>query len=166
MNLQPRYTTIEVYEESLKFEVAHFTIFSPTVRERLHGHNYRVYFSMTAPIGTLGITFDYDIYKKKLIALCQHLDKHLLLPGESPVLKITEENPYFYVYFNEEEMHFLKTDCLILPIRNISLEEMSQWFLEQITQDADFEKHAINKLVIKVSSGQGREASATWTALL
>jgi 6-pyruvoyltetrahydropterin/6-carboxytetrahydropterin synthase len=163
LNLQSsRNTTIEVYEESLKFEVAHFTIFSPTVRERLHGHNYHVYFSITASIGALGITVDYDIYKKKLVTLCQYLDKHLLLPGQSPVLKITDKAPYFYVHFNEEEMHFLQADCLILPIRNISLEELSHWFLGQITQDSsDFIKYGISKIVIKVSSGHGREASAT-----
>ncbi len=157
------HTTIEVYEESLRFEVAHFTIFSPTSRERLHGHNYQLYFSMTATVAELGITFDYDIYKQKLCSLCNYLDKHLLLPGQSPVLTIQEKPPYYYVHFHEEEMHFLISDCLILPIRNISLEELSRWFLEQLLLEKNkIATHNIQELVIKVSSGHGRSASSSW----
>ena len=42
-------TTINICKEALKFSGAHFTIFSATDRERLHGHNFRVRAEVTAP---------------------------------------------------------------------------------------------------------------------
>ena len=35
-------TTIELSKEYLKFSAGHFTVFSATERERLHGHNFSV----------------------------------------------------------------------------------------------------------------------------
>ena len=34
--------TIRLAKENMKFSAAHFTIFSASERERLHGHNFRV----------------------------------------------------------------------------------------------------------------------------
>lgn len=156
-------STIELFEEKFSFSVAHFTLFSPTDRERLHGHNYQVHASLTADISEYGITFDYAIYKEKIFNLCQQLNTYLLLPGESPILQIKEKEEYYQVDFHTDKMFFLKKDVMILPLRNITLEELSLWFLNDLIQDQQSLKTCgIHKILIRVSNGPGRFGSAEW----
>ncbi|MDB4151743.1 6-carboxytetrahydropterin synthase, partial [Pseudomonadales bacterium] len=65
-----RYTTVEIAKQALNFSIAHFTIFSATEREDLHGHNFQLECKVTAPLGDDGLLFDYGILKKLLRALC------------------------------------------------------------------------------------------------
>ncbi len=156
-------TTIELAEKQFCFAIAHFTIFSATARERLHGHNYRVKALITSQVTELGISFDYDIFVDKLRGLCQQLDRYLLLPEHSPVLKITSEDAYYQVEFNHEKMSFLKSDTLLLPLRNITIEELSKWFLSQLLNDpsGSIPPH-IQEFTIKVSNGDGRWGASRW----
>lgn len=156
-------TTIEIFGEQLSFSAGHFTIFSPTERERLHGHNYNISASIKAEVQEHGVAFNYEIYKEKIVALCQEINIYFLLPGESTLLKIEEKGKFYCVYFNGEEIPLLKSDTLILPIRNISLEEMSRWFLERLLEDKhSLKDYLIHEITLRVSSGHGRSASAHW----
>lgn len=155
-------TTIELSSRQLCFAAGHFTIFSACSRERLHGHNYRVKAFVTTHIHSLGISFDYDILVEQLLALCQGLDRYVLLPGESTVLCIKEKLPFYEVTFNHETMFFLQSDTRIMPLRNITIEELAQWFLMQLITAENPLKSSIQKLVIKVSNGEGRWARADW----
>ena len=79
-----RLTTLYIDKEAHKFSAAHFTIFSATERERLHGHNYSVSARIVAEMGDNGFSADYNVYKQRIAALCEPLDEYMLLAGESP----------------------------------------------------------------------------------
>ena len=66
MKKQP--TRIELFKESMNFSAGHFTIFSETERENLHGHNFSVYAIFESEVIENGMTFNYDIYKKIIIS--------------------------------------------------------------------------------------------------
>lgn len=158
-----RLSTIELCKEEMKFSAGHFTIFSPEIRENLHGHNYNVYLSITTLIEDQGFSFDYRFYKEKLYNLCQTLDETVLIAGLCKHLTITEEENYFHIDFNNEKMIFLKRDVKILPITNVTVEELSYWFLKKLLADPEeLEKNKISKLKLKVFSGPGQSASADW----
>lgn len=87
----------------------------------------------------------------------------MLLPGASSILQITEKEPYYQVNFHEDEMFFLKKDVLILPLRNITLEELSNWFLQDLLADSkNLQNCRIREITIRVSNGPGRFGSAHW----
>ena len=86
-----RLTTLYIDKESHKFSAAHFTIFSASERERLHGHNYSVSARIVAPLGENGFAADYNVYKRRLAALCEELDEYMVLAGESPHQQVAEE---------------------------------------------------------------------------
>jgi 6-pyruvoyltetrahydropterin/6-carboxytetrahydropterin synthase len=158
-----RTTTIELCKDYLKFSAGHFTIFSATERERLHGHNYTVSVLLTASIKGEGLKFDYRNYKKKIYSLCSQLDEIFLLPGLSSHLKIVEKNDYIDVYFNNEKIPFLKKDVLILPLKNITLEELSYWFIQGLISDTKtLITDCIEGIVVKVYSSPGQSASSAW----
>ncbi len=156
-------TVIELQKEDMKFCAGHFTVFSPTEREHLHGHNFMVYAALTAPLNDNGISFDYDIYKEKVRLLCKALGHVFLLAGTSPYLRIEEEGDYYQVHFNGERIPFLKRDAKILPLRNITVEELALWFVTQLTQETEeLQKHGIVAITIKVFSAPGQCGSASW----
>ena len=156
-------TTIELTKEYLKFSAAHFTVFSATERERLHGHNFKVSARVTAPVGPNGMCFSYRILKDKLEALCSSLDEYMLLSADSPYLRITEEGLNYRVEFNGETMLFLKADTLLLPVRNATVEEYSRYLVERLLEDRELvDGYDIREIGIKVSSGPGQWGSARW----
>lgn len=157
-------TTIELSKEYLKFSAGHFTIFSATERERLHGHNFAVSASIVAPVGDNGLCFSYGEFKSKLQGLCEKLDEYLILPGRSPYLKIEKQGKEYLVKFNQEEMHFLVADTQVLPIRNATVEEFASYLLEQLMRDSDISRYDVRQVEMKVSSGPGQWGSCMWTA--
>lgn len=157
-------TTIELTKENLEFSAGHFTIFSPTERERLHGHNFRVAAKIHAQLAPdRGMAFDYGVYKQIIGKLCKQLDSYFLLPTESPYLRIEEDEHCYYAYFHEDKIPFLKKDVLLLPLKNISIEELARWFVEQMVADEEsITKYRVVGLDVQVFSGPGQSACATW----
>src|SRR3990167_4880738 len=116
----------------LKFSSGHFTIFSKTEREPLHGHNYTLEVIVTTAINEPGITFDYRLFEEKLIQLCRTLNWHTLIPEKSPYLNIETDDHHYQMTFNHESMWLLKKDVVLLPLENVTLETLSQWFVDQV----------------------------------
>jgi 6-pyruvoyltetrahydropterin/6-carboxytetrahydropterin synthase len=156
-------TTIEIYKEAMKFSAGHFTVFSATERERLHGHNYTVYAALTGEKKANGLMFDYGIYKHYLIDLCREFNEIFLLPTRSPYLRIEDQGERVIAHFGAEQIPFLKKDVMLLPVSNVSVEELSQLLLDRVVafreERGDMD---ISCIVIKVFTGPGQGASASW----
>ncbi len=156
-------STVELQKENMKFSAGHTTIFSATEREPLHGHHYTVYLGLTTWVEDNGMTFDYRYYKNKIRELCDVLDQTFLMPGHSPYLQQDEDEAYYYFTFNHKKIPFLKEDVTILPVTNVTVEELSRWFVMALMKDSDeLSKHRVEKLVVKVFSAPGQSGSHTW----
>ena len=155
-------TTIEISKEYLHFAAAHFTLFSATERENLHGHNFHVTLKATAPIHDNGLTFDYNILKDALKTLCDEYDEQVLMPTQSPYLEIEKDSEFTYVIFNGERIPFLDRDLTLLPIRNVTVEELAHHFLDRLIQNPTIAALDIEYLVLRCASGEGQWARAQW----
>ena len=155
-----RLTTLYIDKESHKFSAAHYTIFSATDRERLHGHNYSVSARIVAPMGDNGFSADYNVYKSRLAALCESLDEYMLLAGESPYQQIEEAGACYRVSYAAEEMLFLQSDTLVLPIRNATVEEFSYYLLQRLLRDSAGDD--LQAVELCVASGPGQKGCASW----
>ncbi len=156
-------TTLEIQKPSMNFSAGHTTIFSATEREALHGHRYEVYLALSTQIADNGLTFDYRHYKDLVLSLCKQLHQTFLMPKHSPYLIYGEDDAYYYFTFNHKKMVFLKEDVTLMPLTNITIEELSRWFIDQLTHDkAALERHHITRLVVKIFSSPGQSASHTW----
>lgn len=155
-----RTATVELHQELYNFSAGHFTIFSETLREDLHGHNYNVSVSMQVFIDDNGLAFDYRVYKKKLLALCEQLDRRFLLPAQSKFLRIEDTGDYWIAHFANEKIPFLKRDVVILPVTNVTIEELSNWFLVELTRDQqELTQHHIQAMTVKVFNGPGQSGA-------
>ena len=158
-----RTVTIELHKEDMGFSAGHFTVFSATERESLHGHNYQVAVKLTLLVDNNGIAFNYKLYKNKIRALCHTVDETFLLPKQCQHIHYQEEGDYVYALFNGERIPFLKKDITFLPVRNITVEELSNWFLQQFTETLQPpEKQNLLAIEMRVYSGLGQWGSTRW----
>lgn len=158
-----RLTTIEISKESFKFSAAHFTVFSSTERERLHGHNFKVRAEVVAPVDDNGLCFNYQEIKRRLKQICDELDEYVLLPGDSPYLEVEQNSDLIYVRFAGQTMQFLKSDTQVLPIRNTTVEELSNLIMQRLFSQDDFlTANQVQSVKVSVSSGDGQWGSSVW----
>ncbi len=155
-----RLTTLYIDKERHKFSAAHYTIFNARERERLHGHNYSVSAKIVAPLGENGFSADYNVYKDRLGQLCEALDEYLLLAADSPFQRIVAEGGEYRVEFAGETMRFLRSDTLLLPLSNVTVEELSYYLLAQMLALSAGE--ALREVRICVASGPGQKGCASW----
>lgn len=157
-----RRASIELAKEDMHFSAAHFTIFSADRRENLHGHNFFVEARASGPIDTNGLCFDYTVLKARLRTLCDSLDETLLVAAQSPHLQIDQNPDEVVVVFADETLRFPFRDVKLLPVRNVTVEELAHWFITALTNDEGFESLPVEALTVRLSSGPGQWAETTW----
>jgi len=155
-------TRIEISKEYLNFSAGHFTIFGPGERERLHGHNFQVRCSVTAAVGGNGMAFDYVLLKRVMRELCDQLDERMLLPERSPYLELERRDGMVIARLGAEEIPFLAGDCLPLPIRNVTIEELATLLLARLRGRPELGDRGIRSIEVGVSSGSGQWAFSHW----
>lgn len=156
-------TTILLSRQDFQFSAGHYTIFSATAREKLHGHNFSVAVAIHTQVTPGGISFDYDIYKRIIRRLCKELNQCMLLPAHSPYQTIEEKGDYYYCHYHNERIPFLKSDVKILPLRNITVEELARWFILQLIADeAVLAQYQVTGLTVTVNTAPGQGASIEW----
>ena len=160
----PILSSIEIEKSYLHFSAAHFTIFSATNRERLHGHNWRIAVEITGEIGDDGLCFDYAIYKEILKNLCARYDEYTLIADQSPHLEITQDSDYYYIKHDGRTQPLLKTDTILMPVQNITIESLSQYFLSELTKDQHhLDELNIHAFEMRVSSGPNQWGICRWS---
>lgn len=154
---------IELHKEDMKFSAAHFTIFSAENRENMHGHNYNVFVSFAIGKSEEGLSVDYRLYKQILRDICKQIDEVIILPGKCKYIDIQELESHFQVTFNTETMLLLKRDVVILPINNVTVEELSEWFIQQLIRNEINMVTNIHEIKVKISSSPGQSGTSTWS---
>ena len=109
------------------------------------------------------MTFDYRYYKQRIHHLCAQLNQTFLMPAYSPFLTYAADDEYYYFTFNHKKIPFLKEDVTLLPLTNITVEELSRWFINELIKETEeLNRHRIERIVVKVFSAPGQSASHTW----
>jgi len=162
--LTERLARFVIEKQAMNFSIAHFTIFSATEREDLHGHNFQVRCELLAPVAADGLAFNYGIVKGLVRELCDVIDEKMILPEQSPHLTLMDENTYLVAEFNGEKIPFLKRDVMTLPIANTTVEELSRYFLDQLMQHPELQDKGITELTVAISSSPGQAGYASWFA--
>jgi 6-pyruvoyltetrahydropterin/6-carboxytetrahydropterin synthase len=159
-----RTTTIELFKEEMKFSAGHFTMFSASERENLHGHNFTVFVALEGEVGDTGMLADYGGYKRWITDRCRTWNETFLLPGASSWLRIQREEGMVYALFADERIPFLARDVTVLPVANVTLEELARLFGEGLCADtARLHADRIHSITVKCASGPGQWASWRWT---
>lgn len=124
---------IRLAKENFKFSCSHFTIFGASRAENLHGHNYYVSaeLALTGIESDLGMAFDFNLVKPILRAIADELDERVLIPEKSKFLKLKLEGTQVGVHFADKHYSFPAADTALLPVVNITSEELARYFANE-----------------------------------
>ena len=96
----------------------------------------------------------------------------MLLPGNSPWLTIQhgsdqsgeQSDDILFALFADERIPFLPRDVTVLPLRNITVEELAGWALQRVLDAPEVQSLPIRKMLVRVASGNDQWARADWSA--
>ena len=116
-------------KETFKFSCTHFTIFGPNKAEKMHGHNYYVGFDLyfDSISEDEGLAVDFNLVKPIMKEICEELDEHVLIAEKSPHQIIEKNKTQVSKTFNQKNYSLPAEDTLILPVSNISSEELARF---------------------------------------
>lgn len=148
---------LKITKDRIKFSAAHFTIFGEQQAERLHGHNYYISVSVsTADVDALGFCTPMDKIKDVCYELSQELDEFTLIPTQNPYLTFAQSENQVDVFWNKKRYSFPQQDVKLLPVSNITCENLAQWFWENISSQLP---SSVNFLEVTVQETHGQEAT-------
>lgn len=162
---------IRLSKPEFRFSLAHFTVFGPTQRERLHGHNYTVSLELELDAGAQLIPF--STWKIPLRTVIEDWDERVLIPEFNPELRIIPgaAGESHTVFVGEDEYAFPARDLLLLPIDNSTCECLAERFLETWLQLLEaFSPAALDQLksvefCLEETPGQGVRVQRLWPGL-
>lgn len=158
-------TAFHIRKAAHHFAAAHFTIFSASERERLHGHNYRIAAIATGRMRGDGLCFDYNILKQMMARLVARYDEYTLIAGQSPHLQITEDGDCLCVRHHHSDFRLPRDDCRLLPVANITIENLAHHLLDELRALIDAGGGlGLHRLEMQVSHNAEQWASAVWDA--
>jgi 6-pyruvoyltetrahydropterin/6-carboxytetrahydropterin synthase len=126
MDPSPGEYRLELAKENFKFSVAHFTVFSATEAELLHGHNYQVAVEVRGRgLDSMGLLADVARLKGEIRRLCDELDSHTLIPTENPLVHVERAAGSVEVRYGARRYVLPEADVLLLPVINSSMEQFA-----------------------------------------
>lgn len=118
---------VDLEKPQLVFSAAHFITFNGNVCERLHGHNYHVKASITAPLDENQYVIDFIALRDEMQAICNELDHHVLLPTQHEQIRVTADEREVTATFEDRRWVFPKEDCVLLPVENTTAELVARY---------------------------------------
>ena len=130
-------------KQNFKFSSSHFTIFSETKAEYLHGHNYQVAVKVMLDEvdKSTEMAVDFNVVKKAVRAVCDQMDEKILLPNKSSFLKITESPHYkkhTEVRFQDRIYCFPSNEIFYVDANNITSESLARFIHQQLAKVLSF----------------------------
>lgn len=139
------------------FSCAHLVI-GENFYEPLHGHNYKVLVNVYGAQGKDNMVINFHSIKRIMKPLIDSLDHYVLIPSKNKLLEITEEGEQVIVRIPhlDKEYEFPKSDIVILPIENTTVEEMSHYFVQELTQNEEIKQDNISQVTVTVFEYEGQ----------
>jgi len=147
-----------------KFNCSHFIAYKG-FRERLHGHNYRIFVRVTGgnQICDDGYLMDFGDIKKVTRAICSQLNEYFIVPAKTNSM-IVEDNGEQYCLTCEDgaKFAFPKSDCMVLPIVHSSAEELAHYLWGRIIKTIGIDSlkaRDVRLLEVSVAEAPQQQAS-------
>lgn len=141
----------------LTFSCAHFVV-GEKFEEPLHGHNYRILVNVYGTQGKDNMVINFHTIKRIMKPIVDTLDHYVLLPSKNKLLTIIEEGNQVIVKIphSEKEYEFPKSDVVMLPIENTTVEELSHYFVKMLAKNEEIKQENISQVTVTVYEYEGQ----------
>lgn len=147
------------WDIGIRFVAGHFL---PSIEKcsRLHGHNYALLIEIEGEPGKDGIIMDFIRLKEVAHTIVDSMDHKMLLPSGGSSMDISHSGDQVEVQFSNKRYSFPASDVEILPVENISAENLASYFAKKLVKSGVFGEN-ISLINVGVAEGRGQEAWAT-----
>lgn len=105
----------------------HMTVYPNGAKERLHGHNFRVFLDVDFADGSMARMVDLDVFRHALDGICAAWKERLLLPATNPFLEIVADDGAELEFRLCGQRYVCpRADVVLLPIENCSVEGLAE----------------------------------------
>jgi len=150
------YITIDGWHSNIRFSSAHI-IHEYEKCGRLHGHTYAVHVKIYGKPDSKGIILDFSLLKNVLRDIVNELDHRVLIPEKCNKTKLEKTNTSVKINAMEKKYVFPLSDCMFLPIKSTSAENLAEYILGQFMKKIDLPKQ-VECVEIGVDEGYGQGA--------
>jgi 6-pyruvoyltetrahydropterin/6-carboxytetrahydropterin synthase len=149
--------TLKINKDRHKFSSSHFTIFSESEAEALHGHNYYIGLEVKGnKLDDQELLIDVVVLKKKLTELLEAWDEKVLLPKNSPFLQINQIDDSIHVKYSNRKYSFPKNEVEVLDVKNVTMESLAKLISDSLSAKIKGFSYTVS-----VKESQGQEATFT-----
>ena len=145
--------TLKINKDRHKFSSSHFTIFSRSEAEALHGHNYYVSLEVQSEsLNEQELLVDVVGLKKELSQVLEAWDEKILLPKNSPYLTLSESDSSIEVQYSNRKYSFPSSEVEFLEVTNVTMESLAKLISDKL----NIKKFSYT---VSVRESQGQEAT-------
>lgn len=145
---------------NLRFSAAHMVIGHESCG-KIHGHSYIVDVEVDGErSGQFGFVIDFKILKDITRKICKSLDHRVLIPVNSPDLKVTcqDDSTVEFTVLDCLEYKLPRQDVVLLPIPSTTAESLSVYITGKIIEEIG-DIDTLNYIDVQVNEGIGQGAS-------
>jgi 6-pyruvoyltetrahydropterin/6-carboxytetrahydropterin synthase len=117
---------VRIAGDGLTFSAAHFILLEGGECEPLHGHTYHVAAEVSGPLGPQHYVVDFAAAAAALRAILAELDQGVLLPTESPAIRVLAGPEEVEVRHAQRRCVFPRRDCRLLPLAATTAELLAR----------------------------------------
>ena len=121
----------------------------------LHGHTYAIHAKFYGEKDKQDFVIDFSIVKSTLRKIADRLDHTVLIPENSTYVETGDKE--IQVVFDSKKYVFPREDCILLPIRNVTAENLAEFILEEFLKEAPPPQN-VKKIELGVDEGYGQGA--------
>ena len=159
----PRFT-VRVTKDELVFSAGHFITFDGDHCERVHGHNYRVAVEVAGGLDENHYVFDFIALRDLTRAIVAGLDHRMLLPAESPLIRVEADGENWQARYKDRRWSFPKDECVLLPVANTTTELLADWIGRRLREAIAARGMAPPaSMRVEVEENFGQWAACEWT---
>ena len=141
----------------LTFSCAHFVI-GEHFHEALHGHNYNILVNVYGTQGKDNMVINFHEIKRILKPLVDTIDHHILIPTKNRFVNLIEKGEQLVLQVPHigKEYEFPKSDVVMLPIENTTVEEMSHYFVKMLAKNKEMKQGNISQVTVTIYEYEGQ----------
>jgi 6-pyruvoyltetrahydropterin/6-carboxytetrahydropterin synthase len=154
---------VRVSKDYLVFCSGHFITYLGDQCERLHGHNYRVAVEVEDDLDVNHYVFDFIALKDLTRAITDELDHRMLLPGQSQLIRLEEEESNWRVRYRDRSWSFPRDECVVLPIANTTAELLADHIASRLRDSLASRGLSLPRVMrVEVEESFGQSAEIEW----
>ncbi|MFW6122244.1 MAG: 6-pyruvoyl trahydropterin synthase family protein [Petrotogales bacterium] len=123
----------------------------------LHGHTYAIHSRVSGEKDEQGFIIDFALLKSTIRQIADTLDHRVLIPEKDEHVVVADKQ--IQIEVNTKKYMFPREDCVLLPIKSITAENLAEYILEELLKKIDLPEN-VKKIEIGVDEGPGQGAIA------